>query len=464
MTTPPITFNQLGSTRPGAIFPRRLEYRSELAFHWRPQDGFYTHDPTVTLLRSLQNDQGRTVRAGLSGRTAGLLGFYKPWGEDFPRLEMVDAEALGVLGTPSYVSEPATTNVVDDSEDLTQWANAFLPVPLGGFDDPFDGTDMHRLQDDDNFTVQVISQLLNGFAADGQKGVSLFAAEGFQPAAGGFRIRLRDNGAAALRLDVLMLFDSDGIPQATSQDTGALLRVVKVAVAGGRQIWRLEFLTTSVTSVNAHQAEVVPADVTAQTGDVFVTGVQVDDAPLVSTYKVTTGASVTATPDQLVFDFPLDPKFAQKSGGMSILHTFQELGGVLTADARLWRMGNVAGDAVIFEVKERSGEYALINPSGSLSVPDAPAYGVYVEMLTNIDANGRGFISERRAADITDFKFANQSSATQSPTVSTGLPAAFSAQELHIGGVGGAFGAAIRTLNFKVAAGFLSHDQMRERF
>ena len=464
MTNPSSTFNQLGSTRPGAIFPRRIEYRSEFAFHWRPQDGWYTHDPTITLLRSLQQDQGRTVRAGLSGATAGLLGFYSPWSEDFPRLEMVDAEALGELTTPTYVSEPATSNLVDDSEDLTQWANAFLPVPAGGFDDPFDGTNLHRLEDDDNFTVQVISETLSSFTADGQKGVSLFMAQGFLPAAGGFRIRLRDTGAAALRLDVLLVFDADGTPTVTSEDTGTFLRAVKVAFVARRQVFRLEFLTTSVTSANAHDIEIVPADVTAETGDVFATGVQVDDAPFVSTYKVTTGASVTGTPDQLVFDFPLDLDFAQKSGGMSILHTFQELGGVQTTDARLWRLGNVAGDATIFEVKERFGKYALINPSGDLSVPDTPAYGIYVEMLTNIDANGRGFISARFAADVTDFKFSAESSASQSPTVSTGLPAAFSAQELHIGGVAGSFGAAIRTLNFKVAAGFLGHDQMRERF
>lgn len=467
MTNPVLTFNQLGSTRPGALFPRRLEYRSELAFHWRPQDGFHTHDPTVTLLRSLQNDQGRVTRAGPTGLTAGGLGFYQSWGQDFPRLEMIDAEALGVLATPSYVSEPAADNLVDNSEDLTAWSASQPPAVTGGRDDPFGGTNLHRLEDDDPFTVQIISETLNSFAADGQKGVSFFAAVGFVPSATGFRVAIRDTGAAANRLDVLMLFDADGIPQAVSEDTGELLRVVKVANTGSRQIWRLEFLTTSVTSANAHDIEIRPAAITVESGDVFVTGVQVDDDPFVSTYKATSGAPVSGTPDELVFDFPLDPQSAQMSGGMSILHTFQELGAISTPNARLWRMGNVAGDAPIFEVKQNASvppEYSLITPLGTLSTPDRPTYGQYVELLAKIDANGRTFISERRASDITDFRLSAESAASGSPTASVGLPAAFSSQELHIGGVGGAFGAAIRTLNFKVAAGFLGHDQMRERF
>ena len=49
------------------------------------------------------------------------------------------------------------------------------------------------------------------------------------------------------------------VPQATSQDTGTFLRAVKSALVGNRQIFRLEFLTTSVTSANAHDIEIVPA-------------------------------------------------------------------------------------------------------------------------------------------------------------------------------------------------------------
>ena len=469
MTNPSSTFNQLGSTRPGAIFPRRIEYRSEFAFHWRPQDGWYTHDPTITLLRSLQQDQGRTTRVGVSGRTAGLLGFYSPWSDDFPRIDMLDAEAVGELAVPSYVSEPAETNLVDNSEDLSVWSLSGSPSVFPDFDDPFDGTDLFRIDRSGGPGTDFIFEAINSFAADGQKGVSIFAAEGITPSSVGFRVRLEDTGAAATRLDVLMKFDADGVPQAESEDVGEFLRATKAAFVGGVQIFRLEFLTTSVTSANAHQVEIQPHDA-GDGGDVFVTGVQVDDAQSVSTYKRTTGASVTGTPDQLAFDFPMDPKFAQKNGGLSVLHTFQELGAIFVPSATLFHIGNTAGDDAFLSVIRHAGafeQYQVNYSNGGLSQisnTNGPAYGQYVEMLINLTSQGRVFISERRADDIDDFKLSAETSSSGPPTTSIPLPSAWSAQELHIGGLAGSDGAAIRTLNFKVAAGFLGHDQMRERF
>ena len=135
---------------------------------------------------------------------------------------------------------------------------------------------------------------MTSFTTDAQKSVSVFVAEGVVPSTVGFRIRLEDTTAPATRLDVLMKFDASGVPQAVSEDTGVLLRVVKVALTGGKQIFRLEFLSTAVLFANTHQVEIQPHDA-GDGGDVFATGVQVDDAPFVTTYKATTGASVTGT-------------------------------------------------------------------------------------------------------------------------------------------------------------------------
>ena len=470
MTSVALTFNQLGSTRPGAAFPRRIEYRSELAFHWRPQDGWHSHDPTKLLAQSVQLDQGRATRAAEGDRTAGALGFYAPWGHDFPRIEMLDAEAVNALTVPSYVSEPATTNLVDNSEGLDVWSTSGSPTVLGGFDDPFDGADMFRVDRSGGPGTDFIFEVLNSFTTDAQKTVSLFVAEGITPSTVGFHVRLEDTTAVATRLDALILFDSDGVPQVISTASGSFLRRTLAAFTGGRQVFRLEFLTDSVLFANTHQVELQPHDA-GDGGDVFATGVQVDDAPFVSTYKRTTGAAAVGVADQLVIDFPLDPKFAQKSGGLSILFTFLELGAISTSGAVLFRIGNTVPDDPFLEVRQNlgplPGEYQVRYSNvgaAEISNLDGPVYGQFVEMLINLTSQGRVFISERRAADITDFKLSAEVKSSAPPTTSIPLPVAFSAQEMHIGGVAGTLGAAIRTLGIKVAVGILDHDTLRESF
>ena len=469
MTTPPLTFNQLGSTRPGAAFPRRIEYRSELGFHWRPQDGWHSHDPTKLLTQSVQLDQGRATRAAEGDRTAGALGFYAPWGHDFPRIEMLDAEAVNALTVPSYVSEPATTNLVNNSEGLLGWSTSGSPSVFGGFDDPFDGTDMFRVDRSGGPGTDFIFEVLDSFTTDAQKAVSIFVAEGITPSAVGFHVRLEDTTAVATRLDALVLFDADGVPQVISTASGSFLRRTLAAFTGGRQVFRLEFLTDSVLFANTHQVELQPHDA-GDGGDVFATGVQVDDAPFVSTYKRTSGAAAVGVADQLVIDFPLDPKFAQKSGGLSIMHTFLELGAISTPSALLFRIGNAAQDDPFLEVHRHPGAFVIYQVTYSnggvsnISNITGPTYGQYVEMLINLTSQGRIFISERRADDITDFKLAAENKSSGPPTTSIPLPVAFSAQEMHIGGVNGTLGAAIRTLSMKVAVGILDHDTLRESF
>lgn len=196
-----------------------------------------------------------------------------------------------------YLAEGARTNKVVQSQDFgTTWVATGSPTRTGGaltlgvlsFD---------LIGDDSAAAAEFYSQVVS-FTGNGTKAISIFVKEGTSTKS---FIRLRDDTAPANRLSVNITW-SGGVPtvaMVTGTDLGS------VSYPNG--IYRLNFLSSSVTAANSNNLQIFPAcdsaiDVTA-VGNIYAGGVQAEDASFASTYIPTTTASVTRNTDVLIYPF-----------------------------------------------------------------------------------------------------------------------------------------------------------------
>lgn len=210
-----------------------------------------------------------------------------------------------ISGVPTFLYEAASTNVCLQSEDFgTTWANQNTPTRTPAAHTA-SGVTLDLLGDNDAATLEGYSQDIT-FTGNAVKAVSVFMKQGTATTTA---IRLFDTTAPAQRLLGVVTW-SGGLPVIT-MTTGTSLGYETLADG----VFRIRLVTTSVTAANTNTLFVFPACdasfTAALTGDVYVGGVQCENAATVSSYIPTTTAGVARSADSVTaWGRPIGPRSA----------------------------------------------------------------------------------------------------------------------------------------------------------
>lgn len=212
----------------------------------------------------------------------------------------VVTEAAGTPLSTTRGIQPfgAATNIILQSEDHgTTWAAIAATSPTRvAANDRCGAVVLDLLGDDSAVLAAGYTQTLT-YTGDATKAISVYLKAGTSTNSA---IRLRDNTALADRLLVSIAW-SGGVPTptmttGTHEGTDAL----------GNGVYRLRFVTSSVTAANTNVLEVYPAADAAltvtNTGTVNVGGWQVQNAIRSFPYVKTTTAAVTVNADSIIAD------------------------------------------------------------------------------------------------------------------------------------------------------------------
>lgn len=235
------------------------------------------------------------ARASASGATADRAGKVVRWPYHQPGWDMVLNSVTG-LYEPTLRLEGTRTNLCLQSENFgTTWVAIGTPTRTAAAKTI--GDLVFDLLGDDSATVVAGYQESVTFTGDAVKAVSLHLAAGTSTST---VVRLRDTTAGADRLLATITWAA-GVP--TVVMTTGVVAGSPVALASG--VYRFGFQTTSVTAANAHQMEAYPATTAAlavaNTGTVYAGGVQVENAPMPSSYIKTTTGTVARTGEALSY-------------------------------------------------------------------------------------------------------------------------------------------------------------------
>ncbi len=265
---------------PTRAFRRTRERASGLLF------AFGVDDLSPTLLTgqtlSLTRATGRTV-VDATGRLATIAHSQYPWSSVYNSTESVWEPVLDL--------QPATTNLCLQSENFgATWAAIGTPTRTAGAKAIGDLA-LDLLGDDTAATLEGYSQVVT-FTGAAVKAISLFMAAGPSTST---VIRLRDTTGAANRLLATVTW-SGGVPT-VAMTTGT--NIGTIALASG--VYRFQFQTTAVTPANTNQLEIYPATTSAlaiaNTGTVYVGGVQAENAVAPGPYNETAAATATSNRD-----------------------------------------------------------------------------------------------------------------------------------------------------------------------
>ncbi len=195
-----------------------------------------------------------------------------------------------------YLSEGSRVNRCLQSQNLgVTWTNSGTPT-LSAAAKSCGDLVLDLLGDDSAAAVEGKLQTIT-FSGDGTKAISLFIAQGTSISS---VVRLRDNTAAADRLLAAITWSS-GVPVVTIT-TGALIRTSGPYLNG---VYRVEVISTSVTAANTNSLQLLPATDAAlsvtPTGDIYIGGVQAEDASWPSTYIPTAAGVITRNADVLSY-------------------------------------------------------------------------------------------------------------------------------------------------------------------
>lgn len=160
---------------------------------------------------------------------------------------------------------------------------------------------MDLIGDTSGATQAMYSQTVT-LTGNTKKGVAFFVKRGRTAPAGGFRIRLRDTTASVVRLSATVTFLGSSTVPTVAMTNGILLEVL--ALEGRVYLIRLQ--STAVTAANTNSLEVIPCDIGAETGDIYIGGMQVADEPWPEQYRKTTTTALVTQPDGVstTFDAP----------------------------------------------------------------------------------------------------------------------------------------------------------------
>jgi hypothetical protein len=209
-----------------------------------------------------------------------------------PRWSLVPGDAALAAPRTALLVERGTVNKCLHSNDLTQWTNNGLVLTANA---RVHGHLALTYANDDS--ASVAESVYRTVTCGQVYGVlSCYVSEGSVSAASGTTIRLWDVTAATARGGVLLTWSS-GVPSVSAVG-GATVGLVQV----GPSLWRVwAIITSGIVTGNSNRIEILPATTAAQQGDVYVGGVQYEDARTPTSVLFTTSATVTRDPDVLTW-------------------------------------------------------------------------------------------------------------------------------------------------------------------
>ncbi|RTL04209.1 MAG: hypothetical protein EKK62_16845 [Acidimicrobiia bacterium] len=332
---------------PTRAFRRTRERSSGLLFALGVDDlsSTLTTGQTLTLARS----SGRTTFDSV-GRVVTLAHSQMPWSTAY--------NATSSSYEPILSSDRIATNLCLQSENFgTTWTAIGTPTRTATAAYCGDLA-LDLIGDDAAGTLEGYSQVIT-FTASAVKAVSLFIKQGTSTSS---VIRLRDTTASANRLLATVTW-SGGVPS-VAMTTGTSLG--QVACYNG--VYRLLFLSSSVTAANTNQLEIYPATTSAlavaNTGTLYAGGVMAQNAAWPQAYIKTTTGTVTTGADLLTSTFAATPQ------DFTVYVRFPAppfLAGLSGIGGAVFGLGNSASGANFYAVITSSGIGANIT-DGSTSV------------------------------------------------------------------------------------------------
>lgn len=213
----------------------------------------------------------------------------------------VSYELIDGVRKACTLHEASRTNLVTWSDALSNWTSVGTPtvqdaaVTNGGLDLTLVGDDDGAAREDKTLAVT--------FTGDGVKSMMVALKAGTSLAADGSKIRIEDSAVGADRLQFDVTW-SGGVPTITMVD-GTQLGTAELLRDG---VYLVRFQTSTVTAVNSHLIRVSPAKTAAQTGNLYIGGVQAENATFPSSLIKTTGSTLTRAADRLEFPFNHQPQ------------------------------------------------------------------------------------------------------------------------------------------------------------
>lgn len=234
---------------------------------------------SLTLTRAT----GRTVFDS-TGRVATLAHSQMPWSAAYNA-------AAGIWEPVLDVGNSCVNKCLRSENFGTLWTAIGTPTRVAAAASIGDVA-LDLIGDDAAGTLEGYSQTI-GFAGNGVKALSLFVKQDTSTSS---VIRLRDTTASANRALGTLTW-SGGVPS-VAMSPGAHYATEACANGG----YRLLIQSASVTAANTNVLEIYPATTSAlavaNTGRLYVGGVQAEDAPWCRAYVRSDGSSGTANQDQ----------------------------------------------------------------------------------------------------------------------------------------------------------------------
>jgi len=298
---------------------------------------------------SLARASGRTVFDS-TGRLCTLAHSQLGWSSVYNTTDAV--------WEPVLMSDRAATNLCLQSENFgTTWAAISTPTRTAAALACGDLV-LDLLNDTGAAALQGYSQTIT-FTTNATKAIALFVAKGSSTSS---VIRLRDTTAGANRL--LATITWSGSTPVVTMTTGTNLGAVPCA----NGVYRLLFQATTVTAANTNQLEVYPATTsalaTANTGSLYVGGVQAQNWAWPQAYIKTTTTTATTVSDQFTTTFAAAPQ------DFTVYVRFPAppfLAGLSGIGGGLFSLGSISSGASFYAVFTASGLGANIT-DGTTSV------------------------------------------------------------------------------------------------
>lgn len=293
-----------------------------------------------------------------------------------------DADADGIRETPGLSLSPERTNLCLQSENFgTTWATVGSPTRSAAAKACGTVT-LDLIGDDSAAALEGYTQTIT-FTGNAVKAVSLVVAQGSSSTS---VFRLEDTTAGATRLRGALTWVA-GVPTMTMVE-GSFLGYERLA----NGCFRLHFQSTAVTAANTNSMQVYPATTTAfpvaNTGTLYVGGVQAENAPSCGPYIPTTTGTVTRNGDSVSLPFN-----AKANQAATFYARFIELGTIyMTNNTPILSIGASTNPRLFLQFAA-GNFYRIIsfNAAGSSVQSIAstnPVIGDVVELLGTITATG----------------------------------------------------------------------------
>lgn len=434
-----------GTGLPGALARVVNKQRSRCLFHWRASDGSLT---------PLTGQTPTFARASIGSAVPDQQGQLWTPPHSLPGWATVDTDGDGTRDSTALLLDRGGTNLCLQSENFgTTWATISTPTRVAGIL-TLGSLTLDNLSDTSAAALQGYSQPIT-FTGDGTKALSLFWRKG----SGTTAIRLRQtSGTPADRHLSTIADDGTGAPTVTTA-TGQKLdpELWGLDPKFGSKVYRIGLQATGVVAAQTNQIEVYPATTsglaTANTGDVIVGGVQVENAAIPTGYVKTTTATVTRTRDSLTYAIGFLPRDLTLYVRL-VRPWWAALSGDIGLAPEILSIGNAAPRLELyFTQASRTITVSITDGSTAVSAAQAIPSGAILEVAVQFQTMRSGVqVRMDVGAGFGAFSSAG-----------AGI-AAWGAQTLTLGDAAWAAGntLGVPLLAAKAAGGLLTLDQMRQ--